>query len=59
MNIAKFLREVKVEMKKVTWPTKDSVVKMTSLVIIVSLIVGIYIGIVDVALAKVMEVIVN
>jgi preprotein translocase subunit SecE len=46
-KIKKFLKEVVAEMRKVTWPTKDELVGSTIVVIVVSLIVAIFIGIVD------------
>jgi preprotein translocase subunit SecE len=42
-----FVREVAMELKKVTWPTRQETVKLTIVVIAVSVIVGIFIGIVD------------
>jgi len=42
-----FLSEVKVEMKKVTWPTKDQVRNYTAVVIIASFFLAIAIGLLD------------
>ncbi len=42
-----FFREVVSELKKVTWPTRQQTVNLTTLVIVVSLIVGIVMGAVD------------
>jgi len=51
MNIfskaANFLKEVKLEMKKVTWPTKKETLKHTMLVIGISLGVAAFLGILD------------
>lgn len=43
------------ELKKVTWPTKAQTIRLTSIVIGISLIIGIYIGIIDVLLTKGLE----
>ena len=43
----KFLKEVVAELRKVTWPTKDELIGSTIVTIVVSLIVAIFIGIVD------------
>ena len=59
MKIVIFLKEVRSELTKVKWPTRPEVIKMTSLVILISLLVGIYVGAVDFALTKIMEVIVK
>ena len=59
MKVVIFLKEVRSELIKVKWPTRPEVIKMTSLVILISLLVGIYVGAVDFALTKIMEVIVK
>ena len=51
----RFLEEVRGEMKKVSWPTRDEAIRLTGFVIIVSLIVGIYIGIFDYIFTKLMS----
>ncbi len=45
-NVApgRFLREVVAELKKVTWPTREETVKLTIIVIIISILVGAFIG---------------
>ena len=35
------------ELKKVTWPTRETVIRLTLLVIAVSILVGIYIAVLD------------
>ena len=47
----RFLREVKAEMTKVTWPTWPELKGSTILVIIVSIFFAIYVGILDVVLS--------
>lgn len=39
-----FLRETQDELRKVTWPTRAEVIRLTGVVIVVSLAVGIYVG---------------
>ena len=46
-KLFKFLREVRLEMKKVTWPTRKEITGSTVVVIITVIIVSIYLGIVD------------
>jgi preprotein translocase subunit SecE len=43
------------ELKKVTWPTRAETLRLTGIVILISLIIGVYIGTIDVALAKALE----
>ncbi len=51
-KIARFLKEAKIELRKVTWPTPRQTLASTSVVIIVVIIVSIFLGIVDFGLAK-------
>jgi preprotein translocase subunit SecE len=55
-NIAPgFLGNVQDELKKVTWPSRKDVIRLTLVVIIISLIIGFYVGIIDILLAKVLD----
>lgn len=42
-----FLREVRDELQKVVWPSRDEVIRLTGIVILVSLIVGLFLGGID------------
>ncbi len=46
-KVTRFLKEVRAELGKVTWPTKHELVGSTIVVIVVCTIVSIFIGIVD------------
>ncbi len=48
-----FFREVSIELKKVSWPTRQQTVSATVVVITVSFIVAFFLGIVDVVLARI------
>lgn len=43
-KIVIFLKEVKMEMKKVNWPTKKETIRYTLIVIAISIAVAIYLG---------------
>lgn len=43
------------ELKKVSWPTRVETIRLTVVVLGVSLIIGLYVGIIDVLLAKGLE----
>jgi preprotein translocase subunit SecE len=47
-----FLKEVRDELKKVVWPTRDEIIRLTGVVIIVSVGVGIFLGGTDFILTK-------
>jgi preprotein translocase subunit SecE len=55
VNPASFFSEVKSELLKVTWPKKDQVVKLTGVVILISLGVGFFIGGLDLIFTKTVE----
>jgi len=55
VNPAKFLSEVKAELLKVTWPTKDEVARLTIIVVLISVIVGAFIGALDFIFTKLIE----
>jgi len=46
-KIFSFLREARAELKRVTWPNKKQVWVSTLLVIVVTLLVSAYLGILD------------
>jgi preprotein translocase subunit SecE len=50
-----FFQETLDELKKVTWPSKEELIRLTAIVITISIIVGIYIGGIDLALTKITE----
>jgi len=54
-----FLKETADELKKVVWPTKQEVIRLTFVVITVSLIVGLFLGGLDFIFVKVIETVVK
>ena len=53
--VGQFLRESRMELKKVKWPTRKELLASTGAVIILSLLVGLYLGIIDFGLIKVIK----
>jgi len=53
-NSLRFINDVRDELKKVSWPTRSETIKLTVTVFAISLIVGLYVGIIDVVLAKIL-----
>ena len=56
-KIEQFLKEAWIELKKVTWPTPKQAIVSTSVVIIVTLIMSAFLGLVDLGLTKLIRVI--
>jgi preprotein translocase subunit SecE len=50
-----FLTDVRAEMKRVTWPAKKEVYATTIVVILTSIFFGIYLGVIDFALDRLMR----
>ena len=50
-----FLIEVKVEVKKVTWPSRKDAMGGTMVVMVVVLIIAVFLGIIDTILSKIVE----
>lgn len=51
-KVVTFFAEVRSELGKVAWPTPRQTVELTVVVIVVSLIIGAYIGLIDLGLAN-------
>ncbi|RKY83721.1 preprotein translocase subunit SecE [candidate division KSB1 bacterium] len=54
-KLFKFLADVKVEMNKVSWPTKEELLNSTYVVIIVSALLAVFIFGVDYILSSVLK----
>lgn len=54
-----FLKEVKTELGKVVWPTRQETIRLTSIVILISVLVGLYIGGLDILFTKLTEFIIK
>ena len=54
-----FLKETREELKKVVWPTRDDVVRLTTVVILMSLIVGLFLGGLDFVFTKAIEIVIK
>jgi preprotein translocase subunit SecE len=54
-----FLREVKIELKKVAWPSKKETMASTAVVIILVVIVSAFLGLVDVGLSSLIRLVLH
>lgn len=52
-GVIDYLNEVRFELSKVTWPGREQTIKMTLLVIIISVIIGAFLGSLDFILTKI------
>jgi preprotein translocase subunit SecE len=58
-RIKNFFKEVKVEAKKVNYPSKDELVGSTWVVITTVVVISVFLGIVDLGLAKIVKLLVR
>ena len=58
-ELLQFFEESKVEIKKVVWPTRKETVTTCIAVLVVSVVIALYLGVVDLALSKIVEVVLS
>ena len=54
-RVQEFVREVVAEFRKVTWPSRQELINSTVVVITVTVVVALFLGGVDIVLAKIVE----
>ncbi len=54
-KVKQFYHEVRVELKKITWPPRKETVASTSVVLIIVIIVSCFLGLVDLGLSKIVN----
>ncbi len=54
-RIKQFLKDVKVEIKKVVYPSREELVGSTWVVIITVFLIAFYLGIIDIGLSKLVK----
>lgn len=58
-TVVSYVQEVRAELAKVVWPKRDQVVKLTLIVLLISAIVGAYLGALDFAFTKMLELVIT
>ena len=54
-KVQEFVREVMIEFRKVTWPSRQELINSTVVVIVVTVVLAFFLGGVDIALARIVE----
>ncbi len=54
-NVSRFFRDVRSEMKSVSWPNRDDLKEGTLVVIVMSAIVAVFLSMVDFGFSKILE----
>ena len=55
-KIKEFFKEVKIEIKKVVYPSRDELIGSTWVVIITAVVISVFLGIVDLGLSKLVKI---
>ena len=55
-KVKEFFREVKVEIKKVVYPSREELIGSTWVVIATAIVISVFLGIVDLGLSKLVKV---
>lgn len=58
-KIKNFFKEVKIEIKKVVFPSRDEVIGSTKVVVVLVLIVATFLGLIDMLLSRLISTIVK
>ena len=58
-KIAKYFRECKAELKKVTWPSKDQIIHNTGIILVFIAIVTVILSLLDAGFAKLFQLLTN
>lgn len=56
-SVKLFFESVKIELGKVTWPTRKETVATSTVVVVIVLLISLYLGACDIVLAKLMRLI--
>jgi len=54
-KIKQFLKEFRIEMRKVAWPSRKEVVASTGVVLAVVVLISLYLGLTDLLLSKMLR----
>ena len=54
-RVQEFIQEVYAEFRKVTWPNRQELLNSTVVVIVVTVVLALFLGAVDIVLARVVE----
>ncbi len=57
-NGLQFLREVNVELKKVTWPTRQQTIGLSMVVIVLVFIISLFLGVIDIGLSSLIRLVI-
>jgi preprotein translocase subunit SecE len=58
-SASQFLREVRVELIKVSWPSRKEVIASTSVVLVIVFLIAAFLGLVDLGLSRIIKLVLS
>ena len=58
-KVVKYLKAVRAELKKVSWPKRGQVLRLTIVVVLITTVVSLYLGTLDLIFAKIFAVLIK
>jgi len=52
-NISRSIKEIYAELGRVTWPTKEETARLSIIVVSISIVIGLFLGVIDLAFSKI------
>ena len=52
-NISRSVKEIYAELGRVTWPTKEETTRLSIIVVSISIVIGLFLGVIDLAFSKI------
>jgi len=58
-RLTKYVREVRAEVRKVTWPSRQEVLRLSAIVVVVLILMSAFMAIIDFAFSRLMQAIIS
>lgn len=58
-QVARYLKEVRSEMSKVIWPTREQTINLTGIVLVVMIAMSIFLGVLDYAFGGLIQLLIS
>jgi len=58
-RLTKYVREVRAEVRKVTWPSRQEVLRLSAIVVVVLILMSAFVAIIDFAFSRLMQAIIS
>ena len=52
-NISRSIKEIYAELGRVTWPTKEETIRLSIIVVSISIVIGLFLGVIDLAFSRI------